>query len=261
MLSVADRGLLYGDGLFETIALTKGDIVLWSFHIERLIEGCQRLGIEPPEENQLFDEVKLVTQGVDQGVVKVIITRGCGGRGYRPPESAETTRIISLHPWPDYPPNWFTDGVTLRLCQMYLSSNVMLAGIKHLNRLEQVLARREWSATEVFEGIMLDESNRVIEATQSNLFLVEKGALFTADLSRCGVAGTVRRLVIEVAKKLGIKVTVGDLSLHQLKQADALFLTNSVIGLLPVKRFENNRYAPSLIPVELIKQINKQLLR
>lgn len=149
----------------------------------------------------------------------------------------------------------------MRLCETRLGSNPSLAGIKHLNRLEQVLARQEWLNPEIHEGLMLDGENRVIEATQSNVFLLKDGVLYTPELSSSGVAGTVRRLVIELSNELGIPLKVEIITLQQLHGADALFLTNAIMGILPVKQFEERQYDPSLIPENLIQQVNKQLYR
>ncbi|MCF6282308.1 MAG: aminodeoxychorismate lyase [Candidatus Polarisedimenticolaceae bacterium] len=261
LIALTDRGLQYGDGLFETIALSAGQLTLWSYHIERLNAGCRRLAIPVPDESLLLKEAELLTKGVKQGVVKIIITRGSGGRGYRPPVSAEPNRIVTLHSWPDYPAAWFKTGVVLRLCQTRLGSNPSLAGIKHLNRLEQVLARREWSDPEIAEGLMLDGNGQVIEATQSNLFLLYDGQLVTPDLSCCGVAGTVRRLVMEVAQEQAIPLEISAVTLQQVRQADALFLTNAITGILPVKQFEKVRYDVTSIPTLLIEEVNKHLHR
>ncbi len=257
-ISVTDRGLLYGDGLFETIAVVAGQAPLWSYHMQRLGAGCRSLGISPPDESLLFKEVGSLIKGLDRGVIKIIITRGCGGRGYRPSAEPQPNRIITLHPWPDYPAAWFKEGVVLRLCNIRLGSNSALAGIKHLNRLEQVLARREWSDPNIYEGLMLDGDERVIEATQSNVFLLQDGLIVTPDLSDSGVAGIARRLVIESAKALNIPLTINAVTLQQLRDADALFLTNAITGILPVKLFEERKYDPSLIPRKLIQRLNKQ---
>ncbi len=258
-ISVADRGLLYGDGLFETIAVTAGRASLWSYHMHRLSAGCRSLGIPSPDESLLFKEVGSLIGGVNQGVIKIIVTRGCGGRGYRPSAEPLPNRIITLHPWPDYPAAWFKEGIVLRLCNIRLSSNPALAGIKHLNRLEQILARQEWSDPEIYEGLMLNGDGQVIEATQSNIFLLQKGKIITPDLSCSGVAGVARRLVTESAKMLNIPLIVNTVTLQQLRDADAVFLTNAITGILPVKLFEERRYDPSLIPNNLIQRVNKQL--
>ena len=241
MISVRDRGLQYGDGLFETIAVHRGTPLLWERHAQRLLAGAVRLDMPPPETALLRAETDRLCRGVERGVLKIIFTRGISGRGYRPDASASTTRALSLSPWPDYPPSWSGEGVVVRLCQTRLASQPRLAGLKHLNRLEQVLARAEWD-DEYAEGLMQDESGNIVEGTMTNIFLVEGATLRTPDMTRCGVEGVMRGAVLEQAGRLGITCRVGPVTAIQLEQADELFLTNSLIGLWPVRRIENRSY-------------------
>lgn len=257
-IPVTDRGLNYGDGLFETIAVVDGKAALWDRHIERLCHGCHTLGIPLPSESLLLDELNQLLANVDRGVVKILLTRGSGGRGYRPPVEPEITRVLSLHLWPELPADSHAQGVRMHLCATRLGNNPQLAGIKHLNRLEQVLARSEWDDPDIVEGIMLDIRERVIEGTQSNLFIVSEGRLLTPDLSQCGIRGVVRQLVVETAEELGIEVIIRDISLDEVKAANALFLTNSLIGLLPVRRFEEREYEIQRIPQPLVQQISRR---
>ncbi|MEK7190938.1 MAG: aminodeoxychorismate lyase [Pseudomonadota bacterium] len=240
-VSARDRGFQYGDGLFETIAVSRGTPLLWERHAQRLLAGAVRLDMPPPETALLRAETDRLCRGVERGVLKIIFTRGISGRGYRPDASASTTRALSLSPWPDYPPSWSGEGVVVRLCQTRLASQPRLAGLKHLNRLEQVLARAEWD-DEYAEGLMQDESGNIIEGTMTNVFLVEEGTLCTPDVTRCGVEGVMRGAVLEQAGCLGIACRVGPVTATQLEQADELFLTNSLIGLWPVRRIENRSY-------------------
>ena len=238
-----DRGLLFGDGVFETLALAGGKPRYWGRHMARLQTGCHRLGIAQVDEQQLLREVHTLVQDVEQGVryvVKIIITRGTGARGYRPDPAAKSTRIVQLHPWPDFLPG--EKGVRGTVCSLRLGHNPLLAGIKHLNRLEQVLARSEWEDADIREGLLLDQAGHVIEGTMSNLFLVFKGGLVTPDLSRCGVAGIMRDIVLQVAQQQGLSVSVRDVSKAELFQADELFVCNSLIGIWPVISLDSNRY-------------------
>ena len=173
-VSARDRGFQYGDGLFETIAVSRGTPLLWERHAQRLLAGAVRLDMPPPETALLRAETDRLCRGVERGVLKIIFTRGISGRGYRPDASTSTTRALSLSPWPDYPPSWSGEGVVVRLCQTRLASQPRLAGLKHLNRLEQVLARAEWD-DEYAEGLMQDESGNIVEGTMTNIFLVEGG--------------------------------------------------------------------------------------
>lgn len=257
-ISVADRGLQYGDGLFETIAVTGGGSpCLWDRHMQRLQTGCRRLGIACPPPEQLLSDCLRETAGRKRGVLKLLLTRGAGGRGYRPPAAAEPTCIVAFHAWPDYPSRWWRDGIRLRFCSTPLGENPVLAGIKHLNRLEQVLAQAEWNDPEIAEGLMSDTGGRVVEGTMSNLFLVRDETLLTPDLSRCGVAGVMRGLVLDLAREQGIYLAERAIVPADLETADALFVTNSLIGLWPVRELERRHYTVDAIPVRLRRALEQ----
>jgi 4-amino-4-deoxychorismate lyase len=259
-IPAADRGLQYGDGLFETIVMVQGEPRLWERHMARLETGERRLGLPLENKTRLRQEVLNVAGDESPAVVKVILTRGAGGRGYRPPAYPQVSRIVSLHPWHRYPVQWFTQGIHLRVCSTRLGRNPRLAGIKHLNRLEQVLARQEWDDPDIPEGLMLDDTNHVIEGTQSNLFLLKGGRLITPDLSACGVAGVVRELVLEIAAELNLTTQVTALTLGEVQRADALFITNSLLGICPVAALENRRFDIHQIPAALIQRVRGQAL-
>ncbi len=258
-ISALDRGIQYGDGLFETVAVTGGQPCLWGRHIQRLQAGCKRLGIAAPEPAGLLAEAQMLINDQQRCVLKIVVTRGAGGRGYRPLEKAQPSRIISCSPWPDYPEEYWKKGVTLRLCSTRLGINPLLAQLKHLNRLEQVLARLEWSDPAIFEGLMLDSDGRVIEGTMSNLFLVRNGVLVTPELKRCGVAGVMRELIIEQAATLNIPLKREDIGLDDLRHAEAMFISNSLIGILPVRSFSGRAYRLDSIPSALIRAVEKQM--
>jgi 4-amino-4-deoxychorismate lyase len=249
-----DRSVLFGDGVFETLTVRDGEPQFWLRHMARLQAGCHQLGIAQIDEQQLRREADSLIQGAEsaQGtlcVLKIIISRGEGTRGYRPDPAAVPTRIIQLHAWPNLPA--LGDGVRTTVCTLRLGTNPQLAGIKHLNRLEQVLARAEWSDADIAEGLLFDHAGRVIEGTMSNLFLVFDGALATPDLSRCGVAGIMRGIVLEIAEQQGLAVSVRDISKAELFQADELFLCNSLIGIWPVLAVDSNRYATGAVTARL----------
>jgi 4-amino-4-deoxychorismate lyase len=201
---VSDRGLQYGDGLFETIAVNDGHPVYWDAHLARLAEGCQRLGMHMPSPDLLEKEVLSVVPRHGRSVLKILVTRGTGGRGYQPPEPSAPRRIVMSFDWPEYPDIYYTEGVQLRLCKTQLGCQPQLAGLKHLNRLENVLARQEWQDPAIAEGLMSDTEGRIIEGTMSNLFLVRDGALHTPILNHCGVRGIMRNRIIELAAEVGI---------------------------------------------------------
>ncbi len=247
-VSALDRGLQYGDGLFETLAVDGGKLALWERHMRRLMSGCYQLGLRPPSQELLFSECCAVVGTGQRGVLKILLTRGVGGRGYRPSSAAGPTRIVVFHPWPEHPGRWWRDGIRLRVCATRLGYSPALAGLKHLNRLEQVLARAEWDDPEIAEGVMLDSSGHVVEGTMTNLFLLRDGALITPDLSRCGVVGVMRGVVMDAAREQGIPVVESTLALPELARADAIFVTNSLIGIWPVRELEGRRFDLDAIP-------------
>ena len=246
-----DRGLLYGDGLFETIAVLEGKPGYWQQHLQRLQAGCTRLGIEAVDELLLAEECRQLVDGVGKAVVKIIVTRGSGGRGYRVPVRSAPTRILQLHDWPDFPLTCAGEGVAVRLCDIRLGHNPTLAGIKHLNRLEQVLARQEWSDNDIMEGLLLDSGDKLIEGTMSNLFLVRDGMLQTPDLQRCGVAGIMRSQVLELADKIPINTEVCQPGIAELQAAEEVFICNSLIGIWPVITIDDRKYTRGTITKRL----------
>lgn len=240
-LPVADRGLQYGDGLFETIALRHGQPLLWQRHLLRLAEGCARLGLRKPDDTLLRQEVDRIAGSETRAVAKIIITRGSGGRGYQPDLEDQTTRIVQRLPWPAFPTN-AERGVRVRWCATRLAQQPRLAGIKHLNRLEQVLARAEWQ-DDYAEGLMRDRDGLVIEGTKTNLFVVcADGTLVTPDLSQSGVAGVMRAEILDRMPSLGLSCRVQAVNIDLVDTAQELFLTNSLIGLWPVTQLEARRY-------------------
>lgn len=254
-LSVGDRGLHYGDGLFETMAVVDGAIPFWPRHLERLKQGCSRLGIEGlADDSHLADELARLCAGQKKAVAKLVVTRGSGGRGYRPPSpQGPPTRIMTLSPWPDHVSRMGDQGATLRYCDTPVSRNPALAGIKHLNRLEQVLARQEWGS-EFDEGLMCDDHGLIIEGTMSNLFAVTEGAIMTPDLSQCGVAGIVRDWVMERARSMGVQLDIGGVDRHGLANVDEIFITNSIIGIAPVRRLAGRDYPKGTMTKKIMDQ-------
>jgi 4-amino-4-deoxychorismate lyase len=256
---VTDRGFNYGDGLFETIAVFNGRPCLWEQHLTRLGEGCQRLAIPRPDASLLANEARTLCRGIERGVLKLVVTRGSGGRGYRPPVPATARRILSVHPWPAYPREYWEQGVRVRWCDTPLGLNPALAGVKHCNRLEQVLARAEWDDGAIVEGLMCDAEGRVICGTMSNLFVFSDGRLSTPALTRCGIAGVAREQVVAAAARLGIPCDVEDLTREQVAAADALLLSNALIGLWPVAALAGRALLREHWPDPLITAVMEQV--
>jgi 4-amino-4-deoxychorismate lyase len=257
LLSATDRGLHYGDGLFETIAMINGTPRLWTHHMERLQRGCAVLQLPPPDPQQLHAEALTLCGSAERAVLKLVLTRGSGGRGYRPPPQVVTQRLLFRYPWPDYgDPD---AGIHLRLCQTPLACNPRLAGVKHLNRLEQVMARAEWDDPTIHEGLMCDLDGQVKEGTMSNLFWVAGGRLYTPDLSRCGVAGVMRAQVVGLASELGIELNCAKIDPQGLARVDEIFLTNSLIGIWPVCRYAGRDFPPGGVTQRLRRALHTRL--
>lgn len=237
-----DRGLFFGDGVFETIPVRNGAPEYLDRHLARLADGLARLGIEAVPLETLRGETLRISGGAGRAVLKIIVTRGDGGRGYAAPKKLRPRRVLILGPWRGRPEPEYEHGARLIWCRTRLAVNPALAGIKHLNRLEQVLARREWSDAGIAEGLVRAIDGRVMEATAANLFLVERGRLVTPDLADCGVAGVMRAVVMDAARRDGLEVLCETVHPRRVADADELFVTNSLLGILPVGRLEGERY-------------------
>lgn len=253
-VSALDRGLLYGDGLFETMAVRDGSIRFLEEHLRRLQTGCQVLGLEGLDHDTLTQEVAQAIDSDQECIIKVIITRGAGERGYRPVRQA-LTRIVQKFPRPVFPQAYEDPGIDVTLCKFRLSHQPRLAQIKHLNRLEQVLARNEWE-DEYQEGLVCDIQDHVIEATASNVFFETNGGLVTPDLSQCGVAGILREQIIDYCHRHHIELSVRALRLAETADMDAMFVCNCIIGIWPVKRFDSLRFSRSELTRKLMSVFN-----
>jgi 4-amino-4-deoxychorismate lyase len=239
-VSALDRGFGYGDGLFESIRLVGTVAPLWSRHMQRLLEGCARLRIPAPDPAQLWREALDVGSDMSQSVLRITITRGPGERGYALPASPQPTRVVAAFAPPQVVAEAYVQGIRLRVCDIRLAEQPLLAGIKHLNRLEQVLARAEWNDPTIAEGVLRDSHDRVISATMANLFAVVDGELLTPALDRCGVAGVARAEVLATCPQ----ARIGELTLERLLGASEIFLSSSVRGILPVHSLDDRSYAP-----------------
>lgn len=246
-VAVNDRGLSYGDGLFETAFVKNGEVRFLDAHLLRLFADCVRLGITPPDREQLLGEIRSVIHGEPRGVLKITVTRGAGGRGYRPGPALESTRIVALHAAPEIS----AEPIVVRWCATPLGRNRRLAGIKHLNRLEQVLAQMEWNDPAVAEGLMLDTEGEVVCGTSSNVFVVRDGVLATPDLRFCGVAGVMRGKVLEAAAQLGIATSEEPLWPHDIETASEMFLTNAVRGLRSVRALDSMHWDSDVVARKL----------
>jgi len=242
-----DRGLAYGDGLFESIRFVGAAAPLWSRHMQRLVESCERLRMPAVDVPQLWREALEVTRDLPQSVVRITLTRGIGERGYTPPLSPQPTRIVAAFAPPPVGDEIYSRGVRLRVCDIRLAEQPLLAGMKHLNRLEQVLARAEWNDPAIAEGVLCDTHGRVISATMANLFALVDGVLLTPAVDRCGIAGVARAEVLAACPQ----ARVGVVTLDALLNASEVFLSSSVRGILPVHSLGDRVYVPGAVTRQL----------
>jgi len=247
-LAAADRGLHYGDGLFETVAIRDGVPRLWSYHVERLQTGAARLGLPVPTGRRLRSGLDVALQRAQADprrcLAKIVLTAGAGPRGYRRTSDTPSTLLIGIFDAHPVAPECYRDGIELRLCRTRLAVQPQLAGMKTLNRLEQVLARNEWRDEHVFEGLLLDTGDRLICGTMSNVFLIEGQELVTPAITRCGVSGVMRRHVLTLLDTANIRCRVGDVGVDDLWASDGVFISNSQFGILPVRRCGPHSWQP-----------------
>lgn len=236
MLDPLDRAAQYGDGVFRTLRLVDGQPRWLDDQLARLAVDAARLGIAAPAEAVWRADLEQLAGRLSTGVLKLVLTRGTGARGYRPADAVLPTRIVMHDPTPPTSDHWPAAGLHVRLCEWRLAEQPRLAGIKHLNRLENVLARAEWDAPEIHEGLLRDAAGRVVSGVMSNLFLWREGGLQTPRLDRCGVAGVTRARLMRRAAEAGIAVEEGDYGLDEVLAAEAVMVCNSVIGLRRVTR-------------------------
>lgn len=231
-VSVTDRGFSYADGLFETIAIRQGRLRFLDRHLDRLAGGCRRLSIPLPDRSTLVKALAPAAQPVAHGVLKLIVSRGPGRRGYAPPVDPAPTLAFNVAAHPPAA----SGPIEVRWCETMGAISPALAGLKTLGRLEQVLARAEWSDPGVAEGLMCTPDGRLIGGTASNVFLVRDGTLLTPAVKDAGIAGVMRGVVLELADGAGIPWRETDLERASAIQASEIFMTNALTGLRPVRK-------------------------
>ncbi|TDR82828.1 aminodeoxychorismate lyase [Paludibacterium purpuratum] len=235
-ISADDRGLAFGDGVFRTLQCRDGTPCLWPWQFACLTRDAARLGLPVPDESLLLAELAAACAGLPSAVAKITLTRGSGPRGYAIPAQASATRIVAAHGWTGYPERHARDGVALTWCALRLGLQPRLAGIKHLNRLESVMAKSE--LPEAFaEGVLLDSDGTVVEGTLSNVFVLHDGRWQTPLLDRCGVAGALRDWVMSQVPVEQVRLLPQDLL-----RADLLFVCNSLAGIWPVASLDERRW-------------------
>lgn len=255
-ISPLDRGFAYGDGVFRTMVVCSGLPECWPQHYQKLVADCAAIKIVCPSAEllisdlqQLFSEEEVAKNSA--AVVKIIITRGEGERGYAPPAITNPLRVLIKTDIPVYPNSYFSEGVHLHVCKTPLAAHPSLAGVKHLNRLENVLARMEWTDPNVADGIMLDSDQHVIECTSANVFICNGNTLLTPSLNQCGIAGITRQRIMDLAHLIGLTVKVESFNLDRLLAADAALITNSLYGVFQVKRVRQKTWAPTSLAADI----------
>ncbi len=255
-VAIDDRGFQYGDGLFETVAVRHGEPRLWSFHVDRLEDGCRTLGLEAPDPTELRQTLDsaLVQASADPVfcVAKIIVTGGVTQRGYGRSPSTPTSVYAGVFPSVPQPESAYRDGVDTMRCDTRLAVGSTTAGLKTLNRLEQVLAQSECLSRDIFEGMTLDADGKLICGTMSNVFLVRQNEILTPSLARCGVRGVMRRHVIETLRNAGQAVAQCDLDIDDLHNADEVFLSNSQFGVLPVRSCDDSEWPVGQVTREVM---------
>jgi 4-amino-4-deoxychorismate lyase len=247
LVSPFDRGVHFGDGLFETIACVGGRPRFLPLHLERLRLGCERLGLDAGNDD-IGAEVRSLASEVDSAIVKLVLTRGTAvARGYGVTGREKATRITFRYPWPQETRKESQDGVQVRTATLRLGENPALAGLKHCNRLEQVLARREWTDPAISEALLFSSSGKLVSGTMSNVFIVDGSGLRTPRVDVCGVAGVMRRVVLSESQRAGIPTSESVLDDDDLSKADEIFLTNARIGIWPVSALDGRTLQPGPI--------------
>lgn len=258
-IDAKDRGLAYGDGLFSTIKLEYGQVIDWPLHLARFKQGASRLFLPSVDWLQLQEEVFFCAQQLksfSNYVLKVILTRGSGGRGYSAQGCEQPLRIISSSAYPEQYLQWQQQGIDIVQCSYKLSRNQQLAGLKSLARLEQVLIKQELNQLQAVEGLVCDEFDNVIEGCASNLFICVDGQWITPLLNFSGVAGVMRERIMQLSH---LDVIEKQLPIRELQQASCLCLTNALMGVVPVKQYQHRIYSKAqLQPVFELQALLQQ---
>jgi 4-amino-4-deoxychorismate lyase len=259
-IELSDRGFQFGDGVFTTLLIQDGIPLFAREHLDRLERDAKTLRLPSPDREILTREITQLASGCPSGILKIHWTRGSGGRGYLPPENLAPTRALVLRPT-DPISEEVPAPLTVRWAAMRLGINPLLAGAKHMNRLEQVLARLEWSAPEIDEALLLDSEGFVVEGVSTNLFLLHGGIVVTPLLDRAGVRGVMRDLLIKMAAASGYSVREERVSPESLASADALVLTNSLRGISPVASLEGRSYDSQAFATQMHAGYLRELAR
>ncbi len=251
--SIFNRNTQFGDGLFETCLVENKKLLFWSNHFERMKLGCDRLKISMIDETLWLSDIKKAfsLMKIDNCIVKLVLSRGESLRGYSYKDNIRPIRMTIVS---ELKKNNKNKIFSLEFCNSGYNSNPKLAGIKHCNRLEQVIAR---AGIKVDDGIMLDENENVVSVTQGNIFCIQGNRLITPNLDKCGIEGTRRAVIIKIAVDLGFDINIKNLSVAELLRSDEVFISNSIQGVGPVNQIEDFVYSKHKI-TEIISETLKE---
>lgn len=267
-LNVNDRAIHYGDGLFETILCSENKLLYWSQHYLRLQRSAQRLKLRCPDEDVLLGDIRCLlklneTPGSKVCSIKIIITRGSSDRGYVIPKKTNEKRIVLMSALAaDYSSLLSGELLSgeLYICKNQVSINESLAGLKHLSRLENVLARNEWNDTannQFIDGLMLNARQQVIEGSMSNVFAIKENNLYTPDLSQSGVNGIMRDMIIDAAGRNNIQLSMLNLKLEDLYEMEEIFISNSLMGIRSVNKIDASLYQQQTLTKFMLSELLK----
>lgn len=242
LLDISDRSFHYGDACFTTICVKQSRLQLWAKHLERLTNNCQRLGIQFADWSAVLQSAERLIEksGAESAVVKVVITRGRGGRGYSPKEVRWPSYVVSIHSFPSLYTNWHQNGINVGLSSVKLGKQPLLAGIKHCNRLEQVLIKDALDKTEFDDVLVCDFDDNLVESSAGNLFWLTQGQWYTPSLEYSGVEGVMRNCVLDYFAEKNSPVVQVTQNIGANFAADEMFICNSLMGVVAINTFNDS---------------------
>ena len=258
-IPVSDRASNYGDGCFTTIAVSSARAEFLTHHLSRLEEGCKVLHIPFIQWDSLQSMITEQASDLTEGVIKVIVSRGSGGRGYSPQGCEEPTVVITRHAMPGHYPTLRQQGVTLGLSTFQLARQPILAGIKHLNRLEQVLIKAGMAQTNHEDCVVTDTEGFVVETSAANLFWRKGETWFTPELGHAGVSGVMRRCIKEFLDSQDVSCYEVSVKPENLHCADEMLICNSLLGAVPVTEFHSQDAVSTRYPINFVRTIQQWL--
>ena len=242
-LPASDRAIQFGDGCFTTARIAAGQVCLLDAHLQRLQMACEKLLIPFVAWAELQREMVELARGNERGVLKVIISRGSGGRGYSAAGCLHPVRILSVSAYPAHYDRWREEGIALALSPVRLGRNPQLAGIKHLNRLEQVLIRSHLEQTDADEALVLDSEGFVTECCAANLFWRQGKDVFTPRLDQAGVNGLMRQFCLQQLAHSGFRVVEVQAAETALNDVDEIVVCNALMPVVPVRQYGSHHFS------------------